>query len=178
MPAAQVAILYWTASTIMWGKIVADTDAEIAALQQFYAKDPNTSVLLIDARSARDDASCRAAIAQITKTPTPSDRCAVLDKNNSVVAVIKADPTMVDATKVHDAGVTLMAHDLADIGDRFNPITQNIERLVSIADKTSRMVVSQSWMNVAAITAPTPDTMIASSAIAVGVAVPIRSKSL
>lgn len=121
MAAQNIALLYWTASTIMWGKIVADTDAQIAAVQAFYQNDPNTSVLLAAANNPRDDASCRAAIAQATGKPVPDDTCAVLDLTNTVVSLIKADAAMNAAPQ----GQTLVncPHGTA-VGATYNPLTK------------------------------------------------------
>ena len=121
MPAANIAVLYWTASTIMWGKVSADTDAEITALQAFYASDPNTSVLLIPRVQPFDDASCKAAITLASGKATRDDTCAVVDALNNVVSVIKADPAMNAAPAGH-ALVTCPPGTV--VGATHNPLTK------------------------------------------------------
>src|SRR5579863_4573023 len=109
MPASHVAVYYYTASTLMWGKTVADTDAEIAAIQAHYATDPNTSVLLLPRNQPYDDATCIAAIAAHTGKVAPSPRCAVHAtpdalNNEAVVDIILADPSMIDPARLQNPG--------------------------------------------------------------------------
>ncbi len=102
MAASNIAILYWTASTIMWGKVVADTDAEIAYVQANLQ--PGTSCLLIPAGPPYDDDACRAAIARSTGKPTPHGICDVIGPDGSIVGAIHVDHTMNDATISHGPG--------------------------------------------------------------------------
>lgn len=134
MPATNIAVLYWTGSTIMWGKVVADTDAEIAAVQAFYQSDSNTSVLLLPSSQPYDDTTCRAAIVAATGKPTPDDICAVIDGTSTVVDIVKADPAMNQAPLGH----TLVACPVTTArGDSYNALTKVFTNPVVVGKKSA-----------------------------------------
>lgn len=118
MTAATAIIVYATQSKILRYKITADTDAEIQAAQKLFQPQPGESFLILPG-PPYDDQTCKLAIQQATGVVPPDDRCAMVDGNNTVVAILKADLALCSFP-----GQTLVPSATAALGATYNPQTK------------------------------------------------------
>jgi hypothetical protein len=108
MAATQIGIVYATGSGILRRLIVPDDDAELVDKHPVALGE---TMLVVSAKTIKNQADVEAAVALVIGKPVPSARCAVVDAAGTVVNVIMADPALDSVS-----GATLVLDQVAVLG--------------------------------------------------------------
>jgi hypothetical protein len=147
----NVGIVYSTANGTFRRVVVPNTEPPNAtAWAQMYCGS-GESLALLPKSGNWNYTACAARIKTVTaRAVLPSGRCCVVDGGGNVVRLINADPAL-DSL----AGTTLVASDIANIGDHYNvEIANNFSRQYAVVVTATRIVSALSWLALVGATPP------------------------
>jgi len=177
MPSANAAIVYATTSNIL-RRIVHLPEAALheptaIGWLKYLNLQPGESWTLISKSGDWSLPACVAHVSSVTGNATiPSGRTAQIDSSGNVVAIVQVDLAL-DTMP----GYTLVASDLANVGDHWNvEIANNFSRRYAVVLTSTRVVTSIAYYAIGRTTAPDPFHFIMpSSGLNVGDTVPAGS---
>lgn len=150
MPATTFGIVYATGSKMVRRIILPDDDTEL--LNGNHVGPGET--MLVSPSGSHDLATCQALVKQATGVAPPDAACAVLDKNNAVVAVIMADP----AIDTHPAGTVVKAYGGVCVGCTYDLLSDQFTApsytIPAGIDKITRLPTLQQDMPARVIAKP------------------------